>query len=180
MFEQLIFFFVLMVILAFVVLVLTRSIRFSRKPTEEAPKARPAAQEQQVERMPEATEEYLVKAILTQRIEAIKNRDAQSIASLIDIDNYSKYDDWPPFQLQEGSKVLKNEADALKVLKDYNYETSDWKVQIYENSALAYFTIHYQGKIRDMDFNITSRVTAFLLKKGSDWKIVHEHWSRLT
>lgn len=185
MFESLIFFFVLLVALVFVVLVLTRSIHFPRKPAEQQRSETTAIpQEQPIDRgteaLPKATEEYLVKAIVTQRIEAVKNRDAQSIASLIDVDSYSKYDDWPPLELQLGSAVLRNEADALKVLKEYSYEASDWRVSVFEDAAIASFNIHYQGKIRDMDFNIRSRVSVVLLKKVNDWKIVHEHWSRIS
>ena len=120
-----------------------------------------------------------MKAVLTQRIEAIKNRNAQAVADLVDPEDYSKFDDWPPFELQQGSSVLKNEGDALKVLREYEYETSSWKVDILGDAAVASFAIHYKGKIRDLSFDIRSRVTAVLRKKEGDWRIVHEHWSRI-
>jgi len=116
--------------------------------------------------------------ILIRRIEGIKNRDAKSIEGVVYKEKYTKFDDWSPFDLQ-GSEALKNEADALKVLKEYNYETRAWKIEIFGDSAIAAFIISYQGKIRDLSFNIRSRVTAFLIKHEGEWKIVHEHWSRL-
>jgi len=124
------------------------------------------------------TPEDLVKAALTQRIEGIKNRDAKSIAGLVDGESYTKFDDWPPFERQD-STALNREAEALKVLKEYDYEIANWKIDIFDDAALVSFIIHYHGMIRDMKFNIRSRVTAFLLKRGKDWKIVHEHWSRI-
>jgi ketosteroid isomerase-like protein len=124
-----------------------------------------------------STPEEAVKAVLTQRIEGIKKKDAEAIMNLVDKEKYTKFDDWPPFERQ-GSDALNLEAEALKVLKEYNYEIGDWRIDIFNNSALASFTINYRGKIRDLSFNIKSRVTAFLTKKEERWRIVHEHWSR--
>lgn len=123
----------------------------------------------------DATE--VIRNVLIQRIEGIKKRDAQMIESLVYKEKYTKFDDWPPFELQD-SNALRNEAAALKVLKEYEYETRSWKIEIFDNSAIAMFMINYRGKIRDLDFNVRSRITAFLVKIGNDWKIVHENWSR--
>ncbi|MEM2914483.1 MAG: nuclear transport factor 2 family protein [Candidatus Bathyarchaeia archaeon] len=124
-----------------------------------------------------ASPEDVVRNVLIQRIDAIKNRDAKVLESLIDKERYTKFDDWPPFSLQ-GSEALENEARAFKVLKEYNYETKSWKIDICGDSAIATFIIKYRGKIRDLNFNIRSRVTVFLARHEEKWKIVHEHWSR--
>lgn len=118
-----------------------------------------------------------VKAVLIQRIDGIKNKNAEAIESLVDRDKYTKFDDWPPFHRQ-GLNALKREADALKVLREYEYETSDWKIDIYGDVALASFIINYRGTIRKLKFNIRSRITAFLVQKKGSWKLTHEHWSR--
>jgi len=119
----------------------------------------------------------VIRNILIRRIEGIKNRDSKAIRSLVDQDNYTKFDDWPPFGLQE-SEALENEARALKVLKEYDYETRGWKIQVFGDSAIATFIIKYHGQIRDLKFNVKSRVSVFLVKSDGDWKIIHEHWSR--
>jgi ketosteroid isomerase-like protein len=118
-----------------------------------------------------------VKAVLIRRIEGIKKKDAQSIADLVDKDRYTKFDDWPPFERQ-GLEALNREAEALKVLKEYDYEISGWKVDVINNVAIASFIINYGGTIRDLNFNIKSRVTAVLTKINGEWKLIHEHWSR--
>lgn len=118
-----------------------------------------------------------VKDVLIQRVEGIKKRNARSIASLVDRERYTKFDDWPPFKRQN-LRALDREAEALRVLKEYDYEITDWKINIFGDAALASFMINYRGTIRDLKFNIHSRVTAFLVKQEGDWKIVHEHWSR--
>ena len=144
---------------------------------EEAREPKPTPPEKEATALKGAPED-LVKAVLTQRIEGIKSRNARSIAGLVDRKSYTKFDDWPPFERQD-STALNREAEALKVLKEYDYEITDWNIDIFGDAALASFIIRYRGTIRDVNFNIRSRVTAFLLKRGEDWKIVHEHWSRI-
>jgi len=118
-----------------------------------------------------------VRGLLIKRMEGIKNRDSQAITSLVDRERYTKFDDWPPFTRQ-GPEALDREAEALEVLKEYEYKTSDWRVDLFDDAAVATFTVNYRGRIRDLSFDITSRVTALLLKQEDSWRIVHEHWSR--
>jgi hypothetical protein len=119
----------------------------------------------------------IIRNVIIRRIDGIKNKDPKSIEHSIYKDKYMKYDDWPPFELQfkEG---LENEAKAFKVLEKYRYETRTWKIEIFNDSAIATFIIRYEGKMRKLTFNIKSRVTVFLIKHKGNWKIVHEHWSR--
>lgn len=124
-----------------------------------------------------STPEGMVKALLSQRVDGIKRKNTDTILSLIDGDHYSKYDDWPPWERQ-AQDALKREAEAFEVLKDYAYETSDWKIDIFNDAAAASFTIRYRGSIRGRGFDIKSRVSAFLIQQGDKWKLVHEHWSR--
>jgi len=121
--------------------------------------------------------EGAVKTLLMQRIEAIKRKDTEAIANLVDKEKYTKFDDWPPFERQS-SDALTREADALKVLKEYEYETTDWRIDIFEDAAVASFTINYHGTIRNQGFQVRSRVSALLTKREEAWKLIHEHWSR--
>lgn len=126
---------------------------------------------------PPGTPEAAVKSVIIGRIEGIRRRDPEAISKLIDGDRYTKFDDWPPYELQ-GPEALNSEAEALRVLKEYTYETMNWKINILGDSALAAFTIRYRGTIRDRSFDLRSRVTAVLARRGDGWRIVHEHWSR--
>jgi len=121
--------------------------------------------------------EEVVQKVIVQRIEGIRNRDVKVIESLVMKEKYTKYDDWPPFELQ-GSDGLANEARGLRVLKEYNYEARGWRIEVFGDSAMVAFTIRYWGQIRDLTFSVRSRVSAFLAKQNGVWKIVHEHWSR--
>jgi hypothetical protein len=122
--------------------------------------------------------EQLIRNVLIRRIEGIKNRDPNAISGLVVQDKYSKFDDWPPFELQEADG-LANEAKALKSLKEYDYETRAWKITVFDDSAIVTFIIKYRGIIRDLNFIVQSRVTAFLIKQNEEWRLVHEHWSRI-
>jgi len=124
-----------------------------------------------------STPEQAVKAVLERRIDGIKRKSAEAIRGLVDEEHYTKFDDWPPFERQ-GLEALKREAEAFQVLAEYDYQSSDWRIDLFEDSASASFTINYGGTIRGRPFNIRSRVTAFLVKAGGNWKLVHEHWSR--
>jgi ketosteroid isomerase-like protein len=118
-----------------------------------------------------------VKNAIVKRLDGIKNRDEITVRAIID-ESYSKFDDWPPYQRQEGSQALENEFSAFKVLSNYSFELKDFKANVMGDVGLATFIIDYQGSMRNEQFNVTSRVTTVLKKQDSVWKIVHEHFSR--
>ncbi len=124
-----------------------------------------------------ATPENAIKSIIIARIDGIRNKNPKMIRETIDEENYTKFDDWPPFNRQ-GLDGLKREADALRVLKEYNYEIKEWKINLFDDAAVASFIITYSGQIRNRRFHVKSRVSMFLIKRDGEWKIVHEHWSR--
>jgi len=118
-----------------------------------------------------------VRNVIVNRLDAMKNRDEGAVKALVD-EHYNKFDDWPPFERQEGSKALENEFDAFKVMSSYSYELRDFQANILGNTAIATFIIHYQAVMRNRAFDVTSRVTSVLNKQDSGWKVVHEHYSR--
>jgi len=121
--------------------------------------------------------EDLIRNVIIRRLDGLKNRDADAIAGVVYREKYTKFDDWSPYELQE-SEALASEAKALKVLKEYEYETRSWKTTVFGDSAATTFLIRYRGKMRDLNFFVQSRVSAFLTKIDGEWKLVHEHWSR--
>jgi len=119
-----------------------------------------------------------VKAALIARIEGIRRRNIESVRRIVDEAHYTKFDDWPPFERQ-GLEALKREEEAYRVLRDFNYEISDWRIDVFNDAAIASFIIKYSGQIRNRKFYIRSRVSAFMVKMGEEWKLIHEHWSRI-
>ena len=118
-----------------------------------------------------------VRSVIVKRFDGIKNKDEKAVTALLD-ESYSKFDDWPPYQIQQRAQALQNEFTAFKVLSNYTYELKDFKDTVLGEVALATFTIHYQANMRNEQFDVTSRVTAVLKKQDSTWKLFHEHLSR--
>lgn len=118
-----------------------------------------------------------IRSVIVRRFEALKNKDATVLTVLMD-EQYSKFDDWPPYQRQERTQALENEFSAFEVLSSYTYELRDFKANALGDSAFASFVINYKATMRNQEFDITSRVTTVLTKRDSMWKIVHEHLSR--
>lgn len=118
-----------------------------------------------------------VKNVVVKRFEGIKNKDENSVKSLIE-ERYNKFDDWPPFERQDSAKALDNEFAAFKVLSSYTYEMNDFDANLLGNTAVATFVIHYKATMRNRPFDVKSRVTIVLRKQDSEWKVVHEHYSR--
>ena len=118
-----------------------------------------------------------IRNVIVNRFDAIKNKNESVVKGIVD-EHYNKFDDWPPYERQEGSKALENEFDAFKVMSSYTYDLRDFQVNILGNTAIATFIIHYRTVMRDRTFDVTSRVTSVLNKQDSTWKVVHEHYSR--
>jgi ketosteroid isomerase-like protein len=123
-----------------------------------------------------STEEEVEKTVV-RRLDGIKNRDEGAVRTVLD-ERYNKFDDWPPYGRQETTEALENEFGAFKVLSNYSYELRNFEVNIVGDIAIATFYLHYQGTIRNRPFDINSRVTSVLKKQDSEWKVVHEHFSR--
>ena len=121
--------------------------------------------------------EGAVEIAVRRRLDGIKNKDEGAVRALID-ERYSKFDDWPPFKRQEAAEALENEFGAFKVLSSYSYELKDFEANVFGDMAIATFQMHYKGVIRNRPFEVTSRVTSVLKKEDSEWKVVHEHFSR--
>ena len=118
-----------------------------------------------------------VKSVIVKRFDGIKNKDENAVTELLD-ESYSKFDDWPPYQIQDRAQSLQNEFSAFKVLSNYTYELNDFKATFLGDAALATFTVNYKVSMRNEQFAVTSRVSVVLKKQDSSWKIVHEHLSR--
>jgi ketosteroid isomerase-like protein len=129
--------------------------------------------------LPPASPDSLIRETIVRRLDGIKNKDENAVRSILDASRYSKFDDWPPWKRQDAETGLKNEFGAFKVLKDYSYDLADLKLDLMGDTVCATFHFHYTGQMRDQTFDVNSRVSIVLLKESGEWKIVHEHYSRM-
>jgi hypothetical protein len=116
--------------------------------------------------------------VIVNRVEGIKNRNANAISVLVDRENYTKFDDWPPYELL-GIEGLKMEADALQTLESYDYYLTDFNVKTLNDVAICTCLISYRLTIKRQVYAINSRISTILRKREDGWKIVHEHWGRI-
>lgn len=125
-----------------------------------------------------ASSDDAIKNVIIKRLDGIKNKDEKAIRSIIDAGRYSKFDDWPPYSRLDGDAALKNELGAFQVLSNYNYDLTNFKVDMIGDVAIATFQLHYTGQMGIRPFEVNSRITTILLKQDAEWKIIHEHYSR--
>jgi ketosteroid isomerase-like protein len=123
------------------------------------------------------TPDDAVYTAVLQRLDGIKYRDPRTILNLFS-DEYTKFDDWPPFARQDLKAAQRNEQNAYHALTNYEYEVRDFRVAVFDDVALTTFYLHYTGSMHGKPFAITSRVTVVLRKEGGDWTVIHEHYSR--
>jgi len=126
---------------------------------------------------PDPADKEIINVIVN-RVEGIKNRNASAIAVLIDRENYTKFDDWPPYELLD-TEGLKLEADALQTLESYDYYLTDFNVKILNDVAICTCLISYRLTMRRQVYAINSRISTVLRRREGGWKIVHEHWGRI-
>lgn len=129
--------------------------------------------------MGEKVDALSIENVIIQRMEGIKLKKFRMIREVIHTDLYSKFDDWPPGTRMLGEEALRNEEGALKVLDEYRYTVNDLVMKVKEDFAWASFYVNYKGMIRKRSFDVKSRVSMVLAKSGSQWRIVHEHFSML-
>jgi ketosteroid isomerase-like protein len=125
-----------------------------------------------------------VEAIVYAVFEAGKNKDFASLERLhLNSEEFSKFDEFPPFTRQDSKQALIYEEAAFANITDFQYELQEMKVDIFGQVAIATFYLDYRGVfVNDYSFEGSpvrsrSRATIVLLQLQDGWKIVHEHFS---
>jgi ParB/RepB/Spo0J family partition protein len=92
---------------------------------------------------------------------------------------YCSFNDVPPLQRLEGREALRNDKEWFySMAPRYSAEIFDLRIQVVGLMALATFYISYINRGDGQDTIIT-RATVVCIKNSGNWKILHEHGSRL-
>ena len=97
---------------------------------------------------------------------------------------FSSFSDVPPYDLKDFSTTIALEELRFSSISDYDYEISEIKVNIFENTAILACELMQKGMIVDNKaftgehIKINGRAT-FVLVKKTDWKILHYHLSKI-
>ncbi len=107
--------------------------------------------------------------------------------SVIQLDDprFSAYSDVPPFDLKDFATTTALEQLRFVSISDYDYELKNIRVDLFENFAVATFTVRQSGMIvdnysfRGQHMAMESRAT-FVMVKYAKWKIVHLHLTKIS
>src|SRR5713226_7869206 len=107
--------------------------------------------------------------------------------SVIQLDDarFSSYSDVPPLDLKDYATTIALQQLRFVSISDYEFEVKNARVDIFDNCAIATFTVRQTGMVvdsysfRGQHYAMESRGT-FVLIKSPKWKIVHMHLSRIS
>lgn len=134
------------------------------------------------------TEKYKkeVAAVIFAYFEAAKNKDFASLERFYSPNNiFTKFDENPPYTRQNSIDAFIYEQAAFSNISDYEYKIDELRIDLVDSVAIATFYLYYKGVIvNDYTFEGTTisskcRVTMVLSRFDGEWKIVHEHFSKL-
>ena len=131
-------------------------------------------------------DETSIKRAVYKAFEIGKSKDLQSIQSMHYNDKrFSKFGDTPPYMRMDFNDACMHEELYFASVSDYDFKIEDLRVDIFDDTAIATFLIEHTGMLVD-DYSFTgrtmdvkSRATMVFQKKGSEWLITHEHFSKI-
>jgi ketosteroid isomerase-like protein len=118
--------------------------------------------------------------------EAGKSKDLGALSTFhASYDKFTKFDENPPYTRQNSEEAFVYEQAAFANISDYNYNITEFRVDLLGDTAVATFYLAYSGMfVNDYSFEgspvrAKARVTMVLVRTSKGWKMAHEHFSRL-
>ena len=128
-----------------------------------------------------------MEATIRAFFEAGKNKDFSALAEFHDSrDQFTKFDENPPYTRQSSEEAFVYEQAAFSNISDYSYSIDEFRVDLLADVAIATFYLSYSGMfVNDYSFEgspVRARVrgTVVLARTPKGWRMVHEHFSRIS
>ena len=124
-------------------------------------------------------EQAKVEERLQEIMSAAQNKDIDRLESYhLFGPKFTKFDDFEPLERQDAETTRRLEREAITGVKEFVPSVKDLKVDVFGPVALTTFVFEY-GIIThdDEELSVRARSTMVFAKYGSEWKIVHEHFS---
>lgn len=124
-------------------------------------------------------EQAKVEKRIQEIMSAAQNKDVDRLESYhLFGPKFSKFDDFEPLERQDAETTRKLEREAITGVKEFAPSVNDLKVDVFGPVAVASFVFEY-GIVTndDEELSVKARSTMVFAKDGSEWKIVHEHFS---
>jgi ketosteroid isomerase-like protein len=91
---------------------------------------------------------------------------------------FTKFDDFEPLDRQDAETTRRLEREAFAGAKEVVTNVTDLKVDVFGPVAVTTFVIDYSITTEDdEELSMRARSTMVFAKDGTEWKIVHEHFS---
>ncbi len=103
----------------------------------------------------------------------------------LDDSKFSSYSDVPPLDLKDYATTIALQQLRFVSISDYAYEIKNVRVDVFDNCAVATFTVKQTGMVvdnysfRGQHLSMETRGT-FVLVKNKKWKIMHIHMSKIS
>ena len=127
-----------------------------------------------------------IQDIIATFFNAGKTKNLAPLSAIqLDDSRFSSYSDVPPFDLKDFATTIALQQLRFVSISDYAYEIKNMRMDVFDNCAVATFTVTQTGMIvdnysfRGQHMSMESRGT-FVLVKNQKWKIVHMHLSKIS
>jgi ketosteroid isomerase-like protein len=91
---------------------------------------------------------------------------------------FTKFDDFEPLDRQDAETTRRLEDEAITGVKAFVPHVHDLKIDVFGPVAVSTFVFEYDVTTNDDEqLAVRARSTLVLAKDGTEWKIVHEHFS---
>jgi ketosteroid isomerase-like protein len=91
---------------------------------------------------------------------------------------YSKFDDGEPAGRQDAATAQQLERELVASAKTLRFRAEDLKVDVFGPVAVATLILDWAATMPDdQEYAARSRATLVFVDDGSEWKLVHEHFS---
>jgi ketosteroid isomerase-like protein len=133
-----------------------------------------------------STESFKVRQFIQKYFQLAQSKEIEKIEEFLD-PHFTKFGDSPPYDRRDFARALMLEQLHFASLSDYDFKIESLNTEVMGNVAIATFLLEVTGMIVD-DYSFRgasvsnkSRVTIVLKKdKNDQWKMVHQHLSKLT
>ncbi|MFQ5921156.1 MAG: YybH family protein [Nitrososphaerales archaeon] len=132
------------------------------------------------------SERSAVERAVRMAFEIGKSKDLRSIQGMhLNDERFSKFGEMPPYTRMNFSEACMHEELFFASVSDYQFRLEDLRVDLFDDMAVATFLVEHSGMLvddysfRGQTMRSKSRGTMIFQKKGSEWLIVHEHFSKI-
>ena len=127
-----------------------------------------------------------IRDLIYNYFQLAKSKDIEKIEKFLD-PRFTKFGDSPPYDRRDFERALMLEQLYFASLSDYDFKIENLEINITGEVAVATFVLEVTGIVvddysfRGTSVNNKSRATIVLQKDIMDqWKMVHQHLSKLT